>query len=74
MNQYKKDKELRQKALGQTIEKMTFEKSNDLLNIVKTVNKQNQKTVSDNINDIVATIYKLSKEEVNYINSLLGKY
>lgn len=53
---------------------MTCEKSNDLLNIVKTVNKQNQKTVSDNINDIVATIYKLSKEEVNYINSLLGKY
>ncbi len=50
------------------------ENSNDLLNIVKTVNKQNQKTVSDNINDIVASIYKLSKEEVNYINSLLCKY
>ena len=53
---------------------ITTEKSKNLSNIVKSVNKQNQKTISEKINDVVATIYKLSKEEVKYINSLLCKY
>ena len=53
---------------------MTSEHTKELSNIVKSVDKQNQKSISENINDVVAKIYDLDKDELDYINSLLGKY
>ena len=53
---------------------MTSELAKELSNIVKSVDKQNQKSISENINDVVAKIYDLDKDELDYINSLLGKY
>ena len=45
----------------------------NILSIVSSINKENKRDISEEINNAIADIYGLSEEEVEYINnSLLG--
>ena len=65
---------LRQFVENIPIPKMNNDNSLKLLKIVENINKQNQKELSNKINELVAEIYGLAEKELDYINNYLYKY
>ena len=65
---------LRQFVENIPVPKMNNDNSLELLTIVENINKQNQKELSNKINEIVAEIYGLAEKELDYINNYLYKY